>query len=347
MPARPGQSKVLLDELLASDDPVAVEAAIARLAIIGRPALRQVLQRVGQVDVAQQPKLLRVLERMGDAAALPTIRPLLAHDTADVATAAVDAMGALLDARESATAAAALDALTATLLDTTRGDAVRLRAFETIANATDRSGTYEADVVEPLRETLRRDASAAVRCAMSVDGADGAEPVATAEPAGDARLDAIAAGELPSDPEDLRQLLGSHGHAVPLTTLHRIIERVRSHEATISAGQVEAWRVARATAHLGLAARGSRLAIYDLRETLEALGAQTPVGMLSALQQVGDASVLDGVADAWQAATDAWFRNQLVAIFRAVVERERITKRHAAAKKLAARAPDAFAQLWS
>ena len=84
MPARPGQSKVLLDELLASDDPVAVEAAIARLAIIGRPALRQVLQRVDQVEVAQQPKLLRVLERMGDAAALPTIRPLLAHDTADV-----------------------------------------------------------------------------------------------------------------------------------------------------------------------------------------------------------------------------------------------------------------------
>ena len=75
-------------------------------------------------------------------------------------------MGALLDARESATAAAALDALTATLLDTTRGDAVRLRAFETIANATDRSGTYEADVVDPLRETLRRDASAALRRAI-------------------------------------------------------------------------------------------------------------------------------------------------------------------------------------
>ena len=67
---------------------------------------------------------------------------------------------------------------------------------------------------------------------------------------------------------------------------------------------------------------------------------------LSALQQVGDASVLDAVADAWQASADPWFKGQLVAIFRAVVEREKLTKRHAAAKKIAARAPDTFAALW-
>ena len=346
MPARPGQSKVLLDELLASDDPVAVEAAIARLAIIGRPALRQLLQRIGDADVPHQPRLLRVLERMGDPGALPTIRPLMAHGAADVASAAVDAMGALLDAREAAIAAAALDALTATLLDTSRADAVRLRAFEAIAGATDRSGTYEADVVAPLRATLRRDSSAAVRKAMSDDDVDGAETAAASEPAGEARLEAFATGALTIDPEDLRRVIGSHGGAVPLTMLHRIIERVRAHEASVAPGQVEAWRVARATAHLGLAARGSRLAIYDLRETLEALGAQTPVGMLSALQQVGDSSVLDVVADAWQATSDAWFRGQLVTIFRAVVERERMTRRHAAVKKLAARAPDALAALW-
>ena len=64
-------------------------------------------------------------------------------------------MGALLDARDTAVAAAALDALTGTLLDTTRDDAVRLRAFEAIGNAGDRSETYDADVLEPLRAQLR------------------------------------------------------------------------------------------------------------------------------------------------------------------------------------------------
>ena len=91
--------------------------------------------------------------------------------------------------------------------------------------------------------------------------------------------------------------------------------------------------------------RGSRLAVYDLRESVEALGSQTPVGMLSALQQVGDASVLDAVADAWAGSSNAWFRGQLVTIFRAIVAREKMTKRHAAMKKLAARQPDAFAAL--
>ena len=86
--------------------------------------------------------------------------------------------------------------------------------------------------------------------------------------------------------------------------------------------------------------------MYDLRETLDALGDQTPVGMLSALQQVGDAPVLDVVADAWQRTTDSWFREKLVTIFRAVAAREKITRRHAAMKKLAARQPDAFAALW-
>ena len=160
VPSRPGQSKTLLDELLAGDDPVAVEAAIARLAIIGRPALRQVLQRLAETDATHQPRLLRVLERIGDPGTLGVIRPLLTHAEPDVAVAAVDAMGALLDARDTAVAAAALDALTGTLLDTTRDDVVRLRAFEAIGNAGDRSETYDVDVLEPLRAQLRRDASA-------------------------------------------------------------------------------------------------------------------------------------------------------------------------------------------
>jgi hypothetical protein len=345
VPSRPGQSKALLDELLGSHDPVAVEAAIARLAIIGRPALRQVIQRVGQADLVHQPRLLRVLERIGDPSALATVRPLMAADSQEVAVAAVDAMGALLDARDAAMATAALDALTATLLDTSRTDGVRLRAFEALASAPDRTPTYEADVMAPLRAQLSRDASAAVRDAVGGRAPGAAPPIEIIAPSGEAQIEAMA-GDLPDDPEPLRLLLVAHGTTAPLTMLHRVIERVRAHETAMAAADAEAWRVVRATAHLALASRGSRLAVYDLREALEVLKAQTPVGMLSALQQVGDASVLDVLADAWQGSTDTWFRGQLVAIFRAVIERERITKRHAAAKKLAARLPDASAAMW-
>lgn len=340
--SRPGQSKTLLDQLLAGHDPVEVEAAIARLAIIGRPALRQVVQRLGEGDVSHQPRLLRVLERIGDPGTLGVIGPMLTHAEPDVAMAAVDAMGALLDARDTTVAAAALDALTGTVLDATREEGVRLRAFEAIGNAGDRSATYDADVVEPLRAQLRRDASPTMRAAVS--GTD-AQPLAAVVPAGE-QLDAAANGDLPAAPELLRQTIATHGADAPLTTLHKVIERVRAHEAAVPADEADAWRVVRATTHLALATRGSRLAVYDLRESVEALGAQTPVGMLSALQQVGDASVLEALADAHAGATNAWFRGQLVTIFRAIVAREKITRRHAAIKKIAARAPDALGELW-
>ncbi len=344
MPTRPGQSKALIEQLLASQDPVATEAAIARLAIIGRPALRQVVQRLADAPPEHLPRLLRVVERIGDPGALPTLQALLGHDTEDVAIAAVDALGAVLDSPDAVAAAAALDALTAAALDRAGADAIRLRAFDVIATAPVRSAAYDADIVAPLRRQLRKDPSAAIR--EGVSDAPVAAPTDAVGPDGDDRLDAIAAGDLPADPERLRQLLGTQGQAAPLTVLHRLIERIRAREATIEGEGLEQWRVARATAHLALAARGSRLAVYDLRETLEALGGQTPVGMLSALQQVGDASVLDVVADAHAAAPDTWFRGQLAAIFRAIVEREKLTRRQATMKKLAARLPDTIGALW-
>jgi hypothetical protein len=335
---------VLLDALLESHDPVGVEATIARLAILGRPALRPVILRLGAVDDTHRPRLLRVLERIGDPSALAAIRPYLAHTVTDVAVAAADAMGALLDARDGAVASAALDALTGTLLDTGLGDAVRLRALEAITNAQDATGQYEADVVVPLRARLQQDPSPALR--EAVQAASGAAPTERGASSGEAVLEAAASGDLPGDAEHLRQLVTSHGAEAPLTVLHRLVERTRAHEATVAPDEVDAWRVIRATAHLALAARGSRLAVYDLRETLETLGEHTPVGMLSALQQVGDVSALDAVVEAWLATDNAWFRGQLATTFQAVVAREKITRRHAAIKKIAARAPEALAALW-
>ena len=155
------------------------------------------VQRLAEVDATHQPRLLRVLERIGDPGTLSVIRPLLTHAEPDVAVAAVDAMGALLDARDTAVAAAALDALTGTLLDTTRDDVVRLRAFEAIGNAGDRS--------DDLRRRRARTAARATahgrirsRCGRAVTAPRTRRPMPTSL-TGEQRLEAAANGDLPDD----------------------------------------------------------------------------------------------------------------------------------------------------
>ena len=59
----------------------------------------------------------------------------------------------------------------------------------------------------------------------------------------------------------------------------------------------------RAAAHIAFAQRGSRLALYDLRETVAAANAPLPVDFLSALSAIGEASCLEPIADAYAHAT--------------------------------------------
>jgi hypothetical protein len=101
----------------------------------------------------------------------------------------------------------------------------------------------------------------------------------------------------------------------------------------------------RAAAHAVLAGRGSRIALYDLRETLEAAGDPLPVEFLTALTEVGDATCLEAIAAAYTKARstrgDDWWRSHLADAFRAIVKREKITKRHAVMKKIEKRWPQA------
>ena len=91
---------------------------------------------------------------------------------------------------------------------------------------------------------------------------------------------------------------------------------------------------------LRIGTRGSRLALYDLRETLEAAKAPLPVEFLAAVREIGDAQSLEPIAAAYTSAKDEWWRDQLVEAFRTVVSRERITKRHAVVKRIEKRWPD-------
>jgi hypothetical protein len=103
---------------------------------------------------------------------------------------------------------------------------------------------------------------------------------------------------------------------------------------------------------VALAQRGSRLGIYDLRDTIGRADGPIAVEFLTAITQIGDASCLEPLAAAYVAASpdakraDVWSRRHLAEAFRAIVKRERVTKRQAAAKRVWSRFPDAAAELW-
>src|SRR5262245_34428843 len=96
---------------------------------------------------------------------------------------------------------------------------------------------------------------------------------------------------------------------------------------------------ARAAAHLALAKRGSRIALYDLREWLAAAREPLPAEALTALSLIGDASCLEPIAKAWSATRD----KRLLEAFAAIAKRQGLTRRHAVIKRIEKRWPD----LWS
>ena len=105
-------------------------------------------------------------------------------------------------------------------------------------------------------------------------------------------------------------------------------------------------QAARAAAHLILARRGSRIALYDLRETVEQANEPIVMDFLAALDAVGDPSCVEAVAKAYASTHDNWWRGHLAHVFRAIVRREQLTFRRAAVKRLKQRNPIVFAQLW-
>jgi hypothetical protein len=99
--------------------------------------------------------------------------------------------------------------------------------------------------------------------------------------------------------------------------------------------------------HQALAARNSRLALYDLRDSLLEPD-RLPVAFLAALEEIGDETCLETLAAAYEASSrsgDAWWREHVAAAFRAIMQREGLTRRHAAVKRAMARWPDAAADL--
>lgn len=202
-----------------------------------------------------------------------------------------------------------LDALTALALDTSRHAAVRLAALDALSD-------LPRDLVGPVLDAARAAARAA----------------ATPEQAMAPPLD---------DPLTARDWLAADGPAAPLSTVHDLIVRLRERErAEADASLRQAWQVSRGAAHALLAQRGSRVALYDLRETFDAAADPLPLDFLTAVSAIGDASCLEPMAQAWSVADrGSWWHNRLADTAGHLMRQAGLTGRKAVIRRIRARWP--------
>ena len=150
-----------------------------------------------------------------------------------------------------------------------------------------------------------------------------------------------AADELPEEASAVEAWLVAHPQA-PLSALHALITRLRADEQRTAGDMARLQHlVARGAVHAVLASRTSAVALYDLRETFDAATTPLPLNYLMAMTTIGDAGCLDSLGKAWAAtpASEPWWRERLSEAAGAIAARLKLTKRHAAIKRVDARWP--------
>jgi hypothetical protein len=338
MPIRPSSSaeiRQLIDALGGTDD-VRREAAVARLAVIGPRAVEHLLQEYPTATTERtRAGMLRALEASGDPRVVPLARASLddPSSSSEIVNAAIGVLRAFVGATQPAVARGALDALVMVALDHARPAELRTAVLDAM-------GDLPASVLEPMQQTLARDPNVVVRERLASRPAQPGQPALVWR-------DAIQ-GRLPSSPAMLKNAVAALGGAARLIELQHVVDAIRLHEAHETDVMRRAeWRAVRGAVHQALAARGSRLALYDLRDSLLEPG-RLPVAFLAAIEEIGDATCLEPLAAAYDASSrsgDAWWREHVAAAFRAIVRRDGLTRRHTAVKRALARWPEATADL--
>ena len=324
---------------LASERQAVREGAIARLTVIGGRAVGRLMALLETRDAAPPSRVaaLRTLEAIADERALDASLRTLDDPDAGVAEAAVRVASVFLRGPRGATV---VDRLNAIALSRARSERIRLAAIRALSG-------LESSTLEPLRRALEDDPSERIRALAQRAPSPGGTP-------GDLEGYLRQAAELglPDDPVALRQAIAQGADALSLPLIHRLVERIREREGGERAAGRAEWMAARAAAHVALAGRGSRLALYDIRETLETAAGPLPVEFLSALTAVGDVSCLEPIAAAFDRGAasgetrDDWWHRHLASVFRVIVARERLTRRHQVARKIDRKWKGVLTALW-
>jgi HEAT repeat protein len=330
----------LLEDLTAGSA-VAREAAIARLILVGGRAVDRLTRLAASTETPTAARLgaLRALEGIGDVRALDSALQATSDADDSVAAAAINVARRHL---AGAQGIAALDRLIAIALDSARHDEVRTTALRALRE-------LEPATLQPVLDALANDPRQQVRDAVRHAGAG-----AAASHHGEATdwLEHPESSPLPDEPETVRRYVSIGGDSLSLAALHRLVETIHQREAATEGQQRREWMGTRATIHVALARRGSRLGIYDLREALESASDPLPVEFLAAVTMIGDASCLEPLAAAYvktgraDATGSDWWRRHLSDAFQAIVAREGMTRRHALARKIEKRWPGRIQEFW-
>jgi hypothetical protein len=292
----------------------AVERLIADLGDAGSTTREAAVARLRVIGARAFPHLSSLIASSAPAparaAALTAIEGV--HDPRSMALAlaalqdvdtdvVVAAVGVLRGWLTQEAGTQVLEAITALALDKRRDAAVRLAALDALSE-------LPSQLVAPIRERA---------------------PVAT--------------GERPelSDPAALRAWLSEHEATAPLSALHDAVTGARDREGTGSAATAAGeWTRVRGAAHVALANRGSRVAMYDLREAFDLASGPLPTDFLAAVARVGDDSCLEPLARAWAGAKgEPWWRSRLMEAAKDIVARLRLSGRHATLKRVRTKWP--------
>ncbi len=324
---------------LATGDELRLEAAVARLTILGTRAVAPLIAALTTPSLTATDRrlaALRVLEAIGDRRVTGAVLPLLADRAEPVVTITLAILTSEL--RDPNGSPSVLEAVVDLAMDTARGAASRQAALDALR-------TLPLRTLRAVRVKLSTSSDPLIRRWLQDPEPDSRSPVSDDLVA---RIERAAGGALPDSLDDLRRAITVSGNGLPLVTLQRAIDAIRAREAQESdlATRIE-WQAARAAAHQALAARGSKVAMYDLRESFEQATAPLPVGFLAAVGAIGDETCLEGIARAYahSASSDDWWRRHLAQACTEIMTRRRLTRRHRVLKRIAAHWPEALEAL--
>jgi hypothetical protein len=311
---------------LSSPEAFRRDTAAARLAVIGARAVSRLITVAGDpaTPVDARAAALAALGAMGDARATGLAMALLDDPTDALALGAIDVLTPVARGRD-ANATRAFDRLAGLALSTEAPVERRLAAIAALEGQPDR-------LMKPVYEALLRDPASRV-VARVVRRRAGV--VAT--------LDELVEAGLPDDPALVDAVVREDAGTARVTRLRSLVEALRQKEQERPPSERPQWMTIRGQVHRVLAERGSRLALYDLREALERTDRPLPVGFLAAAATIGDVTCLEPLAAGWVAAagTDRWWRDHLAEAFRAIVTREAIKRGHPVMRRVLERWPSA------
>ena len=287
-----------LIETLDSGDADIRAAAVARLRVIGSRAIARLADIVADTSRAASTRAAAVsaLDGVSDPRAVDVALGALAASETEVV---VTALAVLRDwvTRERGTRI--LEALTLLALDKTRNGPIRLAALDALSD-------LPRALVEPLIEHGPADDSAG----QGIAGLD----------------DATA----------LRAWLTAHESTAPLSALHDALVKARDAErAAADRGRAQEWLSVRGALHAALAGRGSRIALYDLREAFERAATPLPADFVTAIARVGDATCLEPLARAWAVSrAEPWWHTRVAESAADLRTRLKLSSRHAVLKRV-------------